>query len=274
MNDERSHRDLPVFAHQPLGLDKRSPARFTLVELLVVVAIIGILAAILMPALAKARDSAKSAGCANNLRQHGIALQMYAQDNRNYAPPLNRGADSSQQAFNSVAYLLTAPGYLPRAARTMSSYEGGNYRPLDGVWNCPSVDMNNISSVSTGTSYGFNVQHFIAYPKTWLASSIGYVNLSRVKRPSGLIYNGDAQWYTYGVPTIGADGKRCLSITIMDNPCRSWDSGGGFSAHVVPRRHNASGGNVSFADGHVKFMFEFLLRMNQNDCFGHINPPK
>lgn len=119
----------------------RNPQRaFTLVELLVVIAIIGVLAGLLMPAFGRAKESARGAACASNLRQIGIGLQLYVQDNNNRMPIMrDRTTDTNAPVTNS----------LPSVEQVLSAHVGNKL-----VFQCPS-DRSRIYE-ETGSSYGWN----------------------------------------------------------------------------------------------------------------------
>ena len=90
---------------------------FTLMELLVVIVVIAILAALLMPALARARDKARGDECVGNLRQWGLALQMYADDNGDFLPRRGQGVQTlalitrPDDWFNALPPYFNLPSY-------------------------------------------------------------------------------------------------------------------------------------------------------------------
>lgn len=117
---------------------KRKNSGFTLIELLVVIAIIGILAALLLPALSKAKAYSQRIACVSNMKQFGIALQLYADDNRDYLPP-NMDGDDIPLGQTWVEGWLGLPG--PDCTNTLYLKRSLMGRYIDNVevWSCPSA---------------------------------------------------------------------------------------------------------------------------------------
>jgi prepilin-type N-terminal cleavage/methylation domain-containing protein/prepilin-type processing-associated H-X9-DG protein len=225
---------------------RTSQRGFTLIELLVVIAIIAILAAILFPVFAQARDSARQTTCLSNCKQLGIALQMYAQDYDEGLPswPFGSGAGKlfSTPLFQQWGYSSWVPVLMP-------------YVKNNGVFACP-------NGPTTGTSW----------PNQALAGPKGaqmVVNLAI----SEYIENRDNGFPNLAVLSGAKNGP--ADVTVIAESCfngiyQDWSDG--FKIPDRPNnfglwrfycskqggatcvgRHKGHGINAVYADGHAKF---------------------
>jgi prepilin-type N-terminal cleavage/methylation domain-containing protein/prepilin-type processing-associated H-X9-DG protein len=128
----------------------RRKGGFTLAELLVVIGIVAVLTAVLLPALGKVRDSAKTIKCLSNLRQIGAAIQMYASDHNGCLVPgdyIGYVDDYSHPGAGNWADILVDGNYLSAptgdypADTLLADFEEANCR--DSVFSCPSGELEN-----------------------------------------------------------------------------------------------------------------------------------
>jgi prepilin-type N-terminal cleavage/methylation domain-containing protein len=179
------------------------PAGFTLVELLVVVAVIGILVGVLLPALGGARRTAQELKCKNNLRQMAIASMTYAGENDDFYVPtwtLQPGATVEQK--DNRWYWFDNPTFLDAMASNEESDHSGSdsefeWHSWPAAYACPLAEAAFLSRTADeagraeiANSYGQNTQGF-GFLETGNAS----VRRTRVKRPSEIIqFNDNIGW--------------------------------------------------------------------------------
>jgi prepilin-type N-terminal cleavage/methylation domain-containing protein/prepilin-type processing-associated H-X9-DG protein len=108
---------------------KKFPRAFTLIELLVVIAIIAILAAMLLPALARAKEAGKRTACLNNLRQLSLSAQMYVGDNQGFYPPrsiTDRWPDKFYEDYGKSLKLLLCPSETTNSPASIGGSSNSN----------------------------------------------------------------------------------------------------------------------------------------------------
>ena len=257
---EKFHRELLLAKN--LNLKTKSHFAFTLIELLVVIAIIAILAAMLLPALARAKAAAQKADCVSNLRQLGLATQLYWGDNGgNSFPYLRPGATNNGKTY-WFGWIHDSSAQTPEGQRPFALSQGALYPYVDGgnVRLCPSPAWNSPQFRFKGTnvifSYGCNVFVFGG------PGGGGAKNEKTLSHPA--------------TTAIYADAAQVDPFSPPGNPTfQEWyyvDTGA-----TQPNGHfrHAQKANVTFADGHVdleKPVADSLDKRLPNQFIGQLRP--
>ncbi|MGF0036832.1 DUF1559 domain-containing protein [Victivallis vadensis] len=224
-----NHRN--PFLPKPVRRNLQPYCLFTLIELLVVIAIIAILAAMLLPALNKARERARQTSCLNNIRQISTSLVLYV-DDMNGTVPSDNGNISSTLLWGKWADVLYA--YMNHAEPQDWGYYGTSTTRPAAPFACPASSDAPYNGLGGGQNYGIN-----SYETT---NGFGYARIrkiSRLRHPSALFAVGDLnRAYKLTWPTPGAYTRKDLSGN-YDN----YDSRETY-------RHGF-GSNIGYADGHA-----------------------
>jgi len=257
-NSEQQRRRI-VRSHGRNGV----AAAFTLIELLVVIAIIGILAAMLLPALNKARAKAKTALCVSNLKQIGVAVVLYADDNDSCLPPGYVAPGISDW------HLLIGP-YL---AKSQTTYAGADNK--SAVFLCPSAVLTPPAGTTVSLTYTAHRAMFWCEPNPCTMSGgikIPYYKLSQCNRPSEvvMVFDGTQQSINFS----GTYDAQACSDQLVDStiaypglaPDKFEPTGlnvDGVQGLIRWRHYSNNGANFLFVDGHVESMLGGqLLRRN------------
>lgn len=220
------------------------PSGFTLIELLVVIAIIAILAAILFPVFAQARDKARQSVCSSNLKQLGTAIMMYAQDYDETYPCYSTYPGEKIHWYDMINPYVKAQNFT------------------SSIFFCPSVGKKRIGG-NEASGYGVNYLHVISYPpifgyakdpcckQWWNDRDNGPQALARLPRPADTFMITDTQ------QDCGADkgsGWAAIYCPVELPKGPPWAAGACVDKSYGLADRHAGGGNYLMADGHNKIM--------------------
>jgi prepilin-type N-terminal cleavage/methylation domain-containing protein/prepilin-type processing-associated H-X9-DG protein len=220
---------MPNTANTP----RPSKSAFTLIELLVVIAIIAILASLLMPALGKAKEKGRKTSCYNNLKQMGLAMMLYAEDNEGLIPRGN-------QPFWWQVFIPILGGSAAVAD------QHGRVK----VYTCPSYPDRR-----QRMCYVVNAWQFLTRTDTVGAELTGLQKISRIQMPSDTVYFADNEngfWRPIftGTNVLNNDDSRNDIWSPEHLPYPFGAQILGPDRRVAAARHS-KGSNLMFFDGHA-----------------------
>lgn len=217
-----------IFAHAPRR-PGTSPRAFTLIELLVVIAIIAILAGMLLPALAKAKEKAKAIKCVSNEKQIALGYLLYASDNSDFLPVAGTEVPPGSGWVAPSRWFLQISPYIARETDSFTNLVADRK-----VVACPSAKLGtNVIPASVPGYEGYGGYGHNYFYMGYEQSS--HKKLTSITKPAETCMNGDGLdpdpglfWWNYGY---------------LYPP----------SIPIRPYIRHGKGGNYSWADGHVSF---------------------
>jgi len=244
-----------------ISINKRKNA-FTLIELLVVIAIIAILAAILFPVFARARENARRSSCQSNLKQIGLGLLQYSQDYdeklvRLYivTPDPNGGIAFGGDDFRSTHWMDSLQPYLKSTQIfdcPSDSHPGGNNGTAKYVY---PASARTAGPIQFG-SYYVNQGYFAGPPGTQ-GPAVGQetlpsISLASLEDSAGTIWAADALGNNLNGVFYAKDANNNFQIVSTATPRFFRSNSGGGTQDTGPVERHLDTTNILYCDGHVK----------------------
>jgi prepilin-type N-terminal cleavage/methylation domain-containing protein/prepilin-type processing-associated H-X9-DG protein len=227
-------------------MKKYSVSRFTLIELLVVIAIIAILAAMLLPALNRARDTARTAKCINNQKQIASAVFMYTGTFDDYFPTNTNGFDAAGKAISGDSYVKKM-----EEAKIIEVGFSGSWVKMGGAASCPLEPEYKGTVVSYRLTYpSYPINDFLSggrHATTYVANrpkAQKYQKINTISRPSTWLLLGERGGSSMYFNHMAA----AAPSFPHNNPANP------FTTTTVPIASIplTARGNLAFVDGHVQ----------------------